>query len=314
MDTELGKRSVPVISNRIVINSRFNLDNIYIVQPQAFAMARSRLGFGAVGLLFLLSLIGWLSGVPPKVLGIAWVAFTAMAVGIPLGERADPHGLASRLVWGYGLASGAMITSAAVFLLPQAIAHQAQFGGFGVAAGVMLGYSAHTVGHQLTHTETSFEDVAVQLSAHSLAAGLVIGIVYAALPTLGPLFGLAIISHKGPAGYAAARRLVLEDQDVSILLLPAAGVGLTAIPAASIGLPNAPIFNALVFGFAAGIFLHIAMDFLPRCETGGEIYNLANIESKGHAVLDRLRIHSVVSTILGGIIVFLAWVAVTNSL
>jgi len=80
-----------------------------------------------------LSVVGSVAGVAPKLLGISWVAFGAMAGAIPLGRRASRKTHARGLVWGYGLASGAMITSAAVFLLPDAIGHHAALGGFGVA-------------------------------------------------------------------------------------------------------------------------------------------------------------------------------------
>lgn len=268
-------------------------------------------GASSVLLLVALSALGTALGVPAKVLGIAWAAFLAMALAIPVGSRAGRAGHARRLVWGYGLASGAMVTSAAVFLVPGAIDHHSAFGGFGIAAGVVIGYSIHTVGHWLTHVDTGIEHTAIRLTAHALAAGAVIGVVYAGMPDLGPLLGLAIISHKAPAGYASAQRLSSDGQPVTTLLLPATGVGLAAIPAALVPLPASPVAYALVFGFAAGIFLHLAMDFLPRCQVGGEIYQLAALEKRSaHSLLDRLRFHAVASTSLGGIAVFVAWLTV----
>jgi ZIP family zinc transporter len=269
---------------------------------------------GALGpaLLVGLSAVGYAAGVAPKLLGISWVAFGAMAGAIPLGRRASRRSHARGLVWGYGLASGAMITSAAVFLLPDAVAHHAAFGGFGVAAGIVLGFSAHTIGHRLSHAGSAFEDTALRLTAHALAAGAVIGVVYGAMPDLGPLLGLAIVSHKGPAGYAAARRLTGRDRSARPLLVPAAGVGLTAIPAAMVSFSLADPGRGLLFGFAGGVFLHVAMDFLPRCEVGGEIYEVAAIEEGSHARLDRLRLHSVASTVLGGVAVFAAWLVVAG--
>ena len=275
-------------------------------------MNRTDLAAVAPAALVLLTAAGYVLGAAPKVLGSAGGAFLAWARAIPLGVRAGRRQPARRLVWGYGLASGAMVTSAAVFLVPGAIGHHAAFGGFGVAFGVVAGYSAHTVGHRLSHLDTPFEDVAVRLSAHALAAGSIIGIVYAAMPSLGPLLGLAIVSHKGPAGYAAAHRLSREGRPVWPLLVPAAGVGLTAIPAALLAVPAVPVVNALVFGFAAGIFLHVAMDFLPRCEVGGEIEQVASGGGSDgdHGRLDRLRLHAVTSTTTGAVAVVLAWLVV----
>ncbi|PSP48947.1 ZIP family metal transporter [Halobacteriales archaeon QH_7_69_31] len=261
---------------------------------------------GLAGLVVLSTLA--LAGAPVKVLIISWVAFAAMAGSAVLGAR-TAGGDAVRLVWGYGLASGAMVTSAAVFLVPQAIGFDGPVGGFGIAAGLVGGYSGHTVGHRLGHRD-AFDSAPAQLAAHSLAAGAIIGLVYAALPELGLLLGLAIVSHKGPAGYAAARRLADADRSITVLLLPSAGVGLTAIPAALVSPPSAPAVNAAIFGFAAGVFLHVAMDFLPECEVGGEVSEAAGVEGHAHAVLDRMRVHAVASTLGGAVAVFVAWLVV----
>jgi ZIP family zinc transporter len=243
-----------------------------------------------------------------KVVGIGWIAFAAMAVAIPIGARAD-GGHARGLVWAYGIAAGAMVTSATVFLLPQAFGLHPRWGGFGVATGIVIGFAAHTVGHRLTH-ETSFDHTSLEISAHALAAGAIIGIVYGNMPELGAFLGVAIVSHKAPAGYAAARRLASGDGDPRVLLLPATGVGLTAIPASIVALPPDPTLNALVFGFAAGVFLHVAMDFLPTCEIGGDVYDVAHTTDHAHELLDSLRLHAVASTGLGGGVVFLAWLFV----
>ncbi|WP_135304084.1 ZIP family metal transporter [Haloarcula amylovorans] len=267
---------------------------------------------GVLGLL-VLSTVG-VAGGAGKVLVISWVAFVAMALGAWLGSRADrtsPH----RLVWGYGLASGAMVTSAAMFLVPQAMglgtaAGTPRIGGIGIALGIVAGYGTHTVGHRLTHLDTSFDTTTAAIAAHALSAGLIIGLVYASMPTLGLLLGLAIVSHKGPAGYAAARRLRRDGKSATALLLPAAGVGLTAIPSALLTLPQTPVVNAVVFGFAAGIFLHVAMDFLPNCEAGSEIDEVCSLHEHSHDLLDELRSHAVGSTVTGAALVVLAWVTV----
>jgi ZIP family zinc transporter len=107
-----------------------------------------------------------------------------------------------------------MVTSAGLFLVPQAVGFDPRVGGLGVAAGILTGFGAHVGGHRLAHVGYGFDDTAVQLSAHALSAG---------------------------------------------------------VPTAVLAVPGTDATNALVFGFAAGIFLHIAMDFLPRCEVGGEV-------------------------------------------
>ncbi|MFB6101139.1 MAG: ZIP family metal transporter [Haloplanus sp.] len=266
---------------------------------------RSLVGAVAVGVFVALSWVAATAGAW-KLLGISWVAFGAMALGVPLGGR-SLDGRPWALVWGYGLASGAMITSAAVFLVPQAIAHHATFGGFGVALGLLVGFAGHTIGHRFVHYDLPVDRTAAALTAHALSAGLIIGIVYGNMPDLGPILGLAIVSHKGPAGYAAARRLVSNGKDPTVLFVPAAGVGIAAIVASLVALPAAAPVRGVVFGFAAGIFLHVAMDFLPQCELGSEVHDLLTVTGDAHALLDRLRVHAVLSTGLGGAAVFLAW-------
>ncbi len=271
----------------------------------------SRVGLVSVGALVALTAFALAAGDgmtnAPKLVGIAWVAFAAMAVAIPLGARS--HGENARpLVWGYGLASGAMVTSAAVFLVPQAVAHHTQYGGFGVALGLLVGFAGHTVAHQFSHLDLPVDRTVAELTVHALSAGAVIGVVYGNMPDLGLTLGLAIVSHKGPAGYAAATRLARRGRDPWVILAPATGVGVAGILAGLVSLPAAPAVRGVVFGFAAGIFLHVAMDFLPRCEIGSDIHELA-ADGDDHATLDRLRIHAVLSTALGGLAVFLAWLA-----
>ncbi|MFB6093060.1 MAG: ZIP family metal transporter [Haloquadratum sp.] len=263
--------------------------------------------FGLVAL-SAFALVGGGSG-GGKLVGIGWVAFLAMALAAPLGAQAG-RGAAGVLVWGYGLAAGAMVTSASVFLVPQAIGQHAQWGGFGVAFGLLAGFGSHTIEHRLSHLDFRIDRTVAELTAHAFSAGAIIGIIYGNMPGLGPLLGLAIVSHKGPAGYAAARRLANADRDVSVLLLPATGVGIAAIVTSMVALPATAAVRGLVFGFAAGVFLHVAMDFLPQCEIGSEIHDHLSESGDAHALLDRLRLHAVVSTTVGGLVVLIAWLVV----
>ncbi|MFC6872848.1 ZIP family metal transporter [Halobellus marinus] len=244
-----------------------------------------------------------------KLVGISWVAFLAMALAAPFGARSDDDS-AGTLVWGYGLAAGAMVTSAAVFLVPQAISQHPQWGGFGIAFGLLAGFASHSIGHRLSHLNLPMDRTVAELTAHAFSAGAIIGIIYGNMPALGPLLGLAIVSHKGPAGYAAARRLANAGRDPSVLLLPATGVGIGAIVTSLIALPVTGSTRGIVFGFAAGVFLHVAMDFLPRCEIGSEIHGLLSVSGDAHALLDRLRLHAVASTSMGGLAVLFAWLVI----
>jgi ZIP family zinc transporter len=244
-----------------------------------------------------------------KLLGIAWVAFLGMALAGALGAR-TPRGNPGVLVWGYGLASGAMVTSAATFLLPQAMGQDLTYGGLGVALGLLSGYAAHTLGHRLSHMDLPIDRTLAELTAHALTAGAIIGIVYGNMPGLGPLLGLAIVSHKGPAGYAAVTRYAARGGDWRAVLLPAAGVGVAAAASSFLALPASAPVRGVVFGFATGVFLHVAMDFLPECELGSEIHESLAPDGDAHERLDRLRVHAVASTALGGLAVFLAWLVV----
>ena len=272
--------------------------------------AVSPVGLGGTAVLGVLSVVALAAGAT-KVLVISWVAFVAMSAGALVSSRSEAS-YPKRLVWGYGLASGAMVTSAAVFLVPQAIGLDPRIGGFGIAAGLIVGYAAHVIGHRLSHIDVGLDLTAAQITVHALSAGFIIGIVYGSMPSLDLLLGLAIVSHKGPAGYAAAHRLRQNEKSVSALLLPAAGVGITAIPAALLPLPEAPAINGAIFGFAAGVFLHVAMDFLPSCEAGGEVDQVCSLSEHSHKRLDQLRSHAVASTAVGGIAVFVAWLVVTG--
>jgi ZIP family zinc transporter len=241
-----------------------------------------------------------------KLIGIGWVAFLSMAGAAAVGTRTGSRE-PTALVWGSGLASGAMVTSAALFLLPDAIGHHPAYGGLGVAAGILGGFSAHAIGHRVTHVDLGFDTTVAQLTAHAAAAGAIIGIVYGNMPELGPLLGVAIVSHKGPAGYAAADRLSRKGRSWLPILVPAAGVGVVAVLSSVVALPASPALRGVVFGFATGVFLHVAMDFLPRCELGSEVHDALAVDGDAHALLDRLRLHAVGSTVVGGLAVVLAW-------
>ncbi len=265
------------------------------------------LGGASVALLVATSAVAFTTG-RATLFGIAWVAFLGMTVAGWFGAK-TPQDRPHLLVWGYGLSAGAMVTSAAVFLLPQAMRQSMTFGGFGVATGLLVGFAAHTLGHRLAHMDLPFDRTLAELTAHAVSAGAIIGIIYGNME-LGALLGLAIVSHKGPAGYAAVHRYVGRGGDWTAILLPAAGVGVAAIASSFLGLPASDAVRGVVFGFATGVFVHIAMDFLPECELGSEVHESLEHHDDAHRLLDRLRVHAVASTALGGVAVFVGWLLV----
>lgn len=232
---------------------------------------------------------------------IALVSFGSMVVGAALGLQGGSG--VTGLTWAYGLAAGAMLASAAAFLLPVAIARDPQLGGFGIAAGVLAGFALHTLGEKFGgYAATSTDDVVVRLTIHAVTAGLVIGAIYTSLPGVGLLLGLSIVSHKGQAGYAAAQQLHQAGRSALPLVVPAAGIGIPAVAVGLLGVTPPEQLNAVIFGFAAGVFLHLAVDFLP---TGGE--------STGTEVPEKqIAVHASVSAVLGASAVVLAWLVIST--
>ncbi|MEF8814860.1 MAG: ZIP family metal transporter [Halovenus sp.] len=268
-------------------------------------------GVGGLLALVVFSVLAIAAGVTWKLLAISWTAFGAMAVGAPLGARAATSSHPLEPVWGYGLASGAMVTSAALFLVPQALDQHSQFGSLGIAVGFVAGYVGHTLGHRFTHLELPVDRTTAELTAHALAAGAIIGAIYTAMPSLTSILGVALVSHKAPAGYAAARRLAAQERSVVALLLPAAAVGSIALPVGIVGSTPSIAIRGLLFGVAAGVFLHVAVDLLPECTAGSETCPAdADIDGDFHQFQDRLRTHAAISAVVGGSAIVLVWLLV----
>lgn len=270
---------------------------------------KNRLVLGSAILFILLSLLtiwarSW------KVFSISWIACIAMIAVIPWGiHHAQNHARSGHLITAYGLCSGAMITSAAVFLAPVAINHGSIYGGFGIALGMLSGFAIHTFNHDLDAVTEQVTPEILELILHTLTAGLVIGMIYAEMPSLSLLLGLAIISHKAPAGYVAARQLESEQKSPWITILPACGVGITALPVSLININGSAGVQALIFGFATGIFLHMASDFLPVCNAHSPLHNQIHNEGEGKS-FDSFRSRAIFSTFGGGVIVFVLWLII----
>lgn len=225
-----------------------------------------------------------------KLLIISVFSGGSMIVGAGLGVYRDTSGGA--LDWAMGIAAGLMLTSASAFLLPIAIGRgNPQIGGFGVAAGLAAGFVLRRLTDRIRSPLASLDDVVLRLVVHTLSAGVVIGVIYSALPGVGLLLGTTIVAHKGPAGYAAAHRMHLNGRSVVPLLIPSAGVGIPAIALGLLGVSLSGPASAVVFGIAAGVFLDIAVGFLPSREAGA-----------GAAA----------SVLAGGAIVATAWALITT--
>lgn len=245
-----------------------------------------------------------------KLLGVVIFAFVAMGVGVvlhKLGRFSTPLGQ----LWGRGLASGAMLASAAALLAPKAIVQHPEYGGFAIALGYLLGFAGHEFGHLLSHRQLPINATVSELSLHGLMAGSIMGVVYGTIPSLSPLFGYGIVAHKLPAGFSGTEALEKDGLSTAVMVLPAAIVGIAAIPL-SIATPDlGPVVKAIFYGISTGIFAHVALDMIPECTGGGSGHG----HGHGHDTVtcepdaDRQRRHAVGSTVIGAALIFLLWQA-----
>jgi ZIP family zinc transporter len=241
-----------------------------------------------------------------KLVGIVLFAFLAMVAGVAL-QRYGQFTTPVRKLWAYGLASGAMLASAAALLAPKAIGQHPKYGGFAIAFGYLLGYAGHELGHLFTHRDLPVNATVSELTLHAAMAGSIMGVVYGTLPSLTPLFGYGIVAHKLPAGFGGAEALDRDGLPVWVMALPAAAVGLAAVPL-SLATPDlGPIVKAVFYGVSTGVFAHVALDMIPECTGGGSGHGHGHgtVACDPHA--DRNRHHAVASTVAGAGILFVAW-------
>ncbi|WP_259518693.1 ZIP family metal transporter [Halanaeroarchaeum sp. HSR-CO] len=271
---------------------------------------RTRLAYGiaALGIVGLLGAISLgLAYGRTKLVGIVVFGFIAMMLGVlvsRLGNFATP----GRQVWAYGLASGAMLASAAALIAPKAITQHPEYGGFAIALGYLIGYGGHELGHLVTHYELPVNAATSELTLHALAAGSIMGVAYGALPSLTALFGYGIVAHKFPAGFTGTEAVKQANLPVSVMFLPAAAVAISAIPLSILTPTLSPIVKAIFFGVSTGVFAHVGIDMLPECSHVG-----SHADATGHGAVqcsteaDRLRQYAVLSTFLGAGAIFVFW-------
>lgn len=262
-----------------------------------------RLGYIGGGTLLLAAALSVFTGSSGlKVITIGWTAFAATMLGGLVAARDIDS--AEAIIWSYGLSGGAAFASVLFFVLPQALNLSGKMGALGIVAGFLSGLALHTLSHELSHGRKGLNTL-WSVSIHSAVAGAVIGLIYQQLPTVSVLLGIAIISHKMPAGYMIADRLKRDGKQYwNALLLPAAAVAVTALLSFNFPLQLSEAVKALFFGFSTGIFLHVALDFMPDPEPESHLRKLLHAEEDPmHEELDEIRIHSVVSTIAGAAVI-----------
>jgi ZIP family zinc transporter len=277
------------------------------VSIEGAADDRNRLavGLGAAALLAFAAVlaVGVATG-RSTLVGIVLFAFLAMGGGVAL-QRYGTFATPSRRLWASGLASGAMLASAAALLAPKAIGQHPQYGGFALAFGYLLGYAGHELGHLVTHRDLPVNAAVAELTLHAALAGSIMGVVYGTLPSLTPLFGYGIVAHKLPAGFSGAETLARDDLPRAVMALPAAAVGLAAVPL-SIATPDlGPIVEAAFYGVSTGVFAHVALDMIPECTGGGSGHGHGGVACGPDA--DRRRHHAVTSTVAGAAALFVLW-------
>ncbi|MGB7755192.1 MAG: hypothetical protein WBL23_03915 [Salinisphaera sp.] len=224
-------------------------------------------GGGLLGLWLLMLGIGVAAG-RDKLAVIGVMALAAMLGGWFGAERAVPAGPRT-MALSDGLAAGAMLASACVFLLPSALAGDPRGGGLGVTAGLLLGIALDRFMDARHSKRAGGDSVLVAITLHAAAAGAAMGLAYSAVPSLSALLGIVIIAHKLPAGYVLARARQAVGRSRLPILLPACAVGLVAIPVALLAGHAGGGGNTVLAGLATGIFLHVGLDF-ARQPTAGQ--------------------------------------------
>lgn len=238
-----------------------------------------------------------------KVAVIAWVSFAAMVLGGVIKEL-DIDTVRS-MVWASGLSGGAALASVFYFILPQAFNLSPEYAATGVVAGFLSGLFVHSSSHRFLHSHSKGRDTLISVSLHSVVAGVVIGMIYQQMPGIGLTLGFAIVSHKLPAGFMIADRIKRENRDFWIkLLLPAAGLGATAQLIFVLPITLGMVMKAVFFGFSAGIFLHVALDFIPNPEPESNLRKLLEPgEDPVHDEMDEWNADFIFSTVIGALVV-----------
>lgn len=243
-----------------------------------------------------------------KIVFISWLSFFAMIISIFFVREKGHSDSIVLNIWMYGVSSGAMIISSFLFLAPMAIKNS-KFGSIGIGIGLIIGFAIHTFSHNASH---KLEDIMkyeqlFTLTTHTIFAGLAIGIIYSQTPTISLLLAISIISHKLPASISVVN--TLNKKEKQYIIIPATIFGLACM-ISFLMLPQLPTsLTKIIFGVGAGAFIHLSIDFLPDCDQG-RIYDIIKQTEREHNKIDRARTHSVVSVIIGFIIILIPYLII----
>lgn len=203
-----------------------------------------------------------------KLTVVSVVACAAMCAGagLALGAIADKQ----RIVFCNSAAAGALLAAACLFVLPEALQVNPAQGVAGIAIGLLTGIALRPATALVSRHKSHLHPIFSALTLHALSEGLVLGVLYGVMPALSVAFGIAIIAHKLPAGYAVAATLPHQRDTLAKVLLPACATGLACLPVALL-IPAQPHgWAPVVFGFASGLFVYVAATFIATTRKSSE--------------------------------------------
>lgn len=258
-----------------------------------------------LGLLSVFTVLTSPSGLKVTVIGLT--AFLAMILGTVLNLRGLEN--TKSVIWAYGLSGGAALASILYFIVPKSMGLSTEFGVTGVLAGFLFGLVLHVITHEIEHEAGEALSDLISVTVHAVAAGSIIGQIYSDMPTISIILGISIVSHKLPAGYIISDKLNRSLKETFMFMaLPASILGTLALTVFNLSISMPVNYQALFLGFSAGIFLHVALDFIPEPEPESHLRKLLSEEEDPlHHKLDEIKFHCVASTVMGaGIVAILA--------
>ena len=238
-----------------------------------------------------------------KVTTIGATAFFAMILGTFLNLRGLED--TKSVIWAYGLSGGAALASILYFIVPKSLGLSTEFGVTGILSGFLFGLVLHIITHEIEHESGEALSDLISVTVHAIAAGSIIGQIYSDMPSISIILGISIVSHKLPAGYIISNKLNRSLKETFMYVaLPASILGTLALTVFNLDVSMPVKHQALFLGFSAGIFLHVALDFIPEPEPESHLRKLLSEEEDPlHHKLDEIKFHCVGSTVAGATVV-----------
>lgn len=229
--------------------------------------------------------------------GFVSAAATLFGGALPLYTRLRDVGMRYLLAF----ASGVLVATALLEMLPEAQLGVAPGASLALAAGFFLLYLVekllliHACGEEECSTHSIGWVSVIGIGLESLIDGIAIAASFAASPVLGLVVAVAIVVHELPRGFSTA--VIMKNSRYSqktVLAVLAIDAFLT--PVGVLLAPLIPISLPVLIAFAAGTFIYIgASDLLPEAHQTFNVKVVASVlvgagvvlalETAGHAVL-----------------------------